>query len=189
MGKIAWIIPMILGMGTATSAQETPFKLHGFVLGAVSGRVTGARPPGGNDFVLGEERLRFVLKGKGDAFHDAGANKIHGDLREAYAGYAKGPADLRFGRQIVTWGVGDLFYINDVFPKDWESFFSGRPMEYLKLGVDGFRAQFFSKVLNADILVVPFFTPDNLPSSERFFFFDPFSAVPNRSATGPETGF
>jgi len=200
MGKIAWIIPMILGMGTATSAQETPFKLHGFVLGAVSGRVTGARPPGGNDFVLGEERLRFELKGtasegkafltvKGDAFHDAVANKIHGDLREAYAGYAKGPADLRFGRQIVTWGVGDLFYVNDIFPKDWESFFSGRPMEYLKLGMDGFRTQIFSKAIHADILVVPFFTPDNLPSSERFFFFDPFSTVPNRIETEPETRF
>ena len=183
----------------AQETKNTPFQFHGFFLGITTGRVTGKRPPGGNgsDFVLGEERLRLELKGatpsgeafflvKGDGFHDAVANEVHGDLREAYAGYTKGPVDLRFGRQIVTWGTGDLFYINDVFPKDWESFFEGRPMEYLKLGVDGFRTQLFSKVLNADILVVPFFTPDNSLSSERFFFFDPFSAAPNRIETKPE---
>ena len=186
----------------AQETKNTPFQFHGFFLGITTGRVTGKRPPGGNgsDFVLGEERLRLELKGatpsgeafflvKGDGFHDAVANEVHGDLREAYAGYTKGPVDLRFGRQIVTWGTGDLFYINDVFPKDWESFFEGRPMEYLKLGVDGFRTQIFSKDLNADILVVPFFTPDNLPSSERFFLFDPFFAVPNRIETEPETSF
>lgn len=184
-------------------AQETRFlQLHGFFLGAVAGRVTGERPPSGNgsDFVLGEERLRLELKGatgsgeafflvKGDAFHDAVANEIHGDLRETYAGYAKGSVDLRFGRHIVTWGTGDLFYINDVFPKDWASFFSGRPMEYLKLGVDGFRTQIFSKILNADLLVLPFFTPDQSLSTERFFFFDPFSGVSNRVRTEPDARF
>ena len=184
----------------STGSVRKHFQLHGFLLGAVSGRVTGERPPEGGDFVLGEERLRLELKGaanegkafltvKGDAFHDAVANEIHGDLREAYAGYATGPVDLRFGRQIVTWGVGDLFYVNDVFPKDWESFFSGRPMEYLKLGVDGFRAQFFSKILNADLMVIPFFTPDRFPSVERFFFFDLFSGIPNRVTTEPPTRF
>lgn len=187
---------------TQETVKKRPFELHGFLLGAVSARVTGERPPGGDggDFVLGEERLRLDLKAaapsggaflrvKGDAFHDAVTNEIHGDLREAYAGYTKGPVDLRFGRQIVTWGVGDLFYINDIFPKDWESFFSGRPMEYLKLGTDGFRTQIFSKILNADLVVVPFFTPDRFPSAERFFLFDPFSAVPNRIQTEPEARF
>lgn len=207
--KVPCLIILILGMGLAATvhAQETqetakkrPFELHGFLLGAVSGRVTGERPSGGDggDFVLGEERLRLDFKAatagaflqvKGDAFHDAVANEIHGDLREAYAGYAKGPGDLRFGRQIVTWGVGDLFYVNDVFPKDWESFFSGRPMEYLKLGTDAFRAQFFSKILNADLMMIPFFTPDRFPSAERFFFFDPFSGIPNRVTTEPATRF
>lgn len=211
-GVFPLLVVLFLSSATVFAQETQPnqaatsmlryFQLHGFLLGAVSGRVTGERPPGGDggDFVLGEERLRLELKGaanegkafltvKGDAFHDAVANEIHGDLREAYAGYATGPVDLRFGRQIVTWGVGDLFYVNDVFPKDWESFFSGRPMEYLKLGVDGFRAQLFSKILNADLMMIPFFTPDRFPSTERFFFFDPFSGIPNRVITEPPTRF
>lgn len=209
--RVAGFILLALGTGLAPTVQawetrsdKDKFRLevHGFVLGAVSGRVTGERPPGGEggDFVLGEERLRLDLKAsirsgeiflrvKGDAFHDAVVNEVDGDFREAYAGYAKGPVDLRFGRQIVTWGVGDLFYVNDIFPKDWESFFSGRPMEYLKLGVDGWRAQAFTKAINGDFLIVPFFTPDRLPPAERFFFFDPFSGVPNRMETEPEIRF
>lgn len=27
--------------------------------------------------------------------------------------------DVKAGRQIVTWGTGDLLFINDLFPKDW----------------------------------------------------------------------
>jgi len=186
----------------AWAEEQCPFQVHGFLLGAVSGRVTGERPPNGNggDFVLGEERLRLELRGatpsgeafllvKGDGFHDAVVNKTHGDLREVYTGYAKGPADLRFGRHIITWGVGDLFYINDVFPKDWESYFSGRPAEYLKLGVDGLRTQFFSKWVNVDLLVIPFFTPDTFPPAERFFFFDEFAGVTNRAARTPANRF
>ncbi|HLG18229.1 MAG TPA: DUF1302 family protein [Bdellovibrionota bacterium] len=208
MRKRPWVILAILGFGTTAHAQEvtapsegkSPFQFHGFFLGALSGRLTGESPPGsdGGDFVLAEERVRLDLQGafssaflqiKGDAFHDAIQNEVHGDLREAYAGYAEGPVDLRFGRQIVTWGVGDLFYVNDVFPKDWESFFSGRPMEYLKLGVDGFRTQIFSSAVNVDLLVIPFFTPDRLPSAQRFFFFDPFSSISNRIVTEPESRY
>lgn len=188
---------------STTNEAETPtLELHGFLLGAVAIRTTGERPPQGDDsdFVLGEERVRLDLSGatgsgdaffqaKGDLFHDAIDERFDVDIREAYAGCTRSVIDLRAGRQIVTWGVADLFYINDVFPKDWESFFSGRPMEYLKLGVDGVRAQVSSNVVNADFLTIPFFTPDTLPSPERFFTFDPTSGVPNQREEDPETSF
>jgi hypothetical protein len=65
-------------------------------------------------------------------------------LRQSLAGFETKRGDwlwvwseTRWILGIITWGVGDLLFINDVFPKDWESFFSGRPPEYLKLGVDG----------------------------------------------------
>ncbi len=55
------------------------------------------------------------------------ANKFDGVVREAYADYSRAWLDLRLGRQIITRGVGDLVFINDVFPKDWSAFFPGGP--------------------------------------------------------------
>ena len=197
---------MLLAVGAALPTQaassegrDSPIAVHGFLLGIVSGRTTGEQPAHGEggDFVLGEERVRFDLSGatksgaalvlaKVDLFHDAIDNRLDVDLREAYAGYTKGPLDVQFGRQIITWGVGDLFFISDVFPKDWDSFFSGRPMEYLKLGVDGLRARYSSDVVNGEFVAIPFFfTPDTLPSPDRFIFFDPFAAIPNQQEMKP----
>jgi hypothetical protein len=195
---------LVAAQEKAKDAEEKKLdiEVHGFLLGVFSGRTTGVRPPGGDgsDFVLGEERLRLELSvatasgeatllAKGDLFHDAIADEVHLDIREAYAGYTIGAFDFRLGRQIMTWGVGDLFFINDVFPKDWESFYSGRPMEYLKLGVDGFRVRYSSDVINAEGVVVPFFTPDTLPSAQRFFFFDPFSGVPTQVTGKPRSSY
>ena len=185
---------------TAQAAKERkfPVKVHGFVLGDISVRTTGERPlkGEGGDFVSGEGRLHLDIGGatrsgngyftvKGDLFYDAIANEFGGDLREGYAGYTGGPLDVRAGRQIITWGVGDLFFINDVFPKDWESFFSGRPMEYLKLGVDGARVRYSGNSLNAEFVAIPFFKPDSLPSHRRFFLFDPSDVVPNQREEKP----
>ncbi len=187
---LAILWPGILG---AQDQNRLPVTIHGFLMGNVSVRTTGERSPMGEGgvFVLGEERLRLDVSGatksgngflqiKGDIFHNAVANRVDGDLREAYAGFRSGQFDLRLGRQIVTWGVGDLFFINDVFPKDWESFFSGRPMEYLKRGVDSVRLQYSSGALNVDVVATPFFTADTLPSPKRFFLYNPFAAVANQ---------
>jgi hypothetical protein len=86
--------------------------------------------------------------------------------------------EARLGRQIITWGVGDLLFINDIFPKDYAAFFSGRPLEYLKIGSDAVKVNLFADFISAELVVIPFFEPDNLPSSERFFVFDPFPGVP-----------
>ncbi len=186
------------GMAGAQDKKRLPVTIHGFLMGNAAIRTTGERPPmgEGGDFVLGEERLRLDVSGasksgsgflqiKGDIFHDAVANRVDGDLREAYAGLHSGPFDLRLGRQIVTWGVGDLFFINDVFPKDWASFFSGRPMEYLKRGVDAVRLQYSSEALNVDVVATPFFTADTLPSPKRFFLYNPFDAVAEQHQRTP----
>lgn len=182
----------------AGKQKKFPVDIHGFLLGDIAIRTTGERPlkGEGGDFVLGEGRLRLDISGatgsgksyflvKGDVFHDAVAKEFEADLREGYVGYTTGPLDLRLGRQIITWGVGDLFFVNDVFPKDWESFFSGRPMEYLKPGIDGMRARYSRRSLNAEFVAIPFFTPDNLPTARRFFFFDPFAAVPDQREEKP----
>ncbi|MBI5789142.1 MAG: hypothetical protein HZA78_09845 [Candidatus Schekmanbacteria bacterium] len=190
-------------VGNSTVVEgKLPIEVHGFLLGIFTRRTTGEKPVKGNagNYVLGEERLRLDLSEtsesgtamfqvKGDIFHDSIDDKTDTDLREAYAGYTHGALDLRLGRQIVTWGVGDLFFINDVFPKDWESFFSGRPLEYLKLGVDSLRARYSSEPINAEFLLIPYFTPDNMPSDKRFFFFNPFSSVPDQREVEPKSSY
>ncbi|MFQ6103451.1 MAG: hypothetical protein ACE5OP_04080 [Candidatus Glassbacteria bacterium] len=183
------------------SFQEN-VEVRGFLLGNLTGRTTGLGPGGreGGDFILGEQRLRTDILGwsesveassriRIDFIHDSLTEEFSLDLREAYTDYTSGPFDFRFGRQIATWGVGDLLFINDVFPKDWMSFFSGRPLEYLKLGVDGLRTNFSSRELSFDLVLVPTFTPDNLPPASRFLFFDPFSDVSSRKQRLPDVSF
>jgi len=173
-------------------------RVHGFVLGAVSGRTTGEQVAlgQGGDFVLGEGRLRLNVSGltpsgktrfvfKGDAVSDGVTRSVYADIREGYASYTAGRLEFQAGRQIITWGLGDLLFINDVFPKDWESFFSGRPPEYLKLGADGASMSYSSQVLNVELVVLPFFTSDQLPSAERFVFFNPYTAIPNQHQENP----
>ena len=48
--------------------------------------------------------------------------------------------DVKLGRQVLTWGTGDLLFLNDLFPKDWVSFFAGRDDEYLKAPSNTLRA-------------------------------------------------
>ena len=82
--------------------------------------------------------------------------------------------DIKLGRQIFTWGTGDYTFINDLFPKDYISFLTGRDDEYLKKPSDGIRISIFNKLFNTDILAIPFFTPNTIPDGERLSFFDSF---------------
>jgi hypothetical protein len=96
------------------------------------------------------------------------------DLREAYYGVPIGDRlDLRVGRQVLTWGVGDLLFLNDLFPKDWNAFFVGRDVEYLKAPSDAVRAAFFHPVVNVDLVYTPRFDADRYLDNERLSFFDP----------------
>lgn len=200
------ILLILIQFPCLVSAQngndEKNIEMHGFLMGNYSLRATGQKPGGkeGRDFLLAEERLRLDIFGwtesieasarvKGDFLFDHVAEEFDVDLREAYLDYTTANFDFRLGRQIVTWGVGDLLFINDAFPKDWISFFTGRPLEYLKIGVDGFRTRYSSAAVNAEFLVIPRFKPDNLPTSDRFFLFDPFADVPARFEQEPESSF
>ena len=96
------------------------------------------------------------------------------DLREMYVGLPVGDSlDARLGRQVLTWGVGDLLFLNDLFPKDWNSFFIGRDVEYLKAPSDALRLAFFSDAVNLDVIYTPKFDPDRFIDNRRLSFFDP----------------
>lgn len=194
-------ILLLAGPAVAGDDDEN-YEINWFLLLNYGAR-TGELSPGfgdGGDWLLGEERLRMDItawsdsieaeaKLKLDFFHDAINNEFDLDLREAYIDYSSGSFDFRFGRQVITWGVGDLVFINDVWPKDWVSFFAGRPLEYLKLGVDGVRIRWSNDILNAEFVYVPTFQGDNLPGPDRFSYFDPFISIPNRVIDEPETTF
>lgn len=82
--------------------------------------------------------------------------------------------DIKLGRQIFTWGTGEYLFINDLFPKDYVSFFIGRDDNYLKVPSDGVRISYYSRIANIDLAVIPFFEPNTIPSGERLSFLDTF---------------
>lgn len=112
---------------------------------------------------------------RGDAYGDLVEEQAEFDLREA--SFFARPADsdymdLKIGRQILTWGTGDLVFINDLFPKDWQSFFIGRDTEYLKAPSDAAKISLFSEQVNLDIAFTPQFDPDRFIDGSRISYWN-----------------
>ncbi len=176
-----------------TGASASDISLHGFLQGNYSADTATSNPDGG-DFKLAEERLQIKLETskdpfhlflKTDAFYDHISEEPELELREGYVDFTSSSWDLRLGRQIITWGLGDLIFINDVFPKDYEAFFSGRPLEYLKKGVDGLKIGAYPEFASFEFVAVPFFEPNNFPDSKRFRMFDPLPSITDRNEEKP----
>ena len=81
--------------------------------------------------------------------------------------------DIRLGRQVLTWGTGDMLFINDLFPKDWNSFFIGRDVEYLKAPGDAIRIGWYPSGINIEFVYTPQFDPDRFITGERVSFWNP----------------
>ena len=95
------------------------------------------------------------------------------DLREATLFFRPVDfMDIKLGRHILTWGTGDLIFINDLFPKDWDSFFIGRNPEYLKAPSDAVKISFSSGLANLDIIYTPLFDADRFIDGKRISFFN-----------------
>jgi len=134
------------------------------------------------DMSIMEQRLQLDLssyldwadfKIKGDVFGDLVEEQADFDLREAYMFTRPFDfMDLKVGRQILTWGTGDLAFINDLFPKDWKSFFIGRDTEYLKAPSDAAKISFFSDLANLDIVYTPQFDHDRFIKGERISYWN-----------------
>jgi hypothetical protein len=134
------------------------------------------------DMSIMEQRLQVELssyldwadfKVKGDVFGDLVEEQADFDLREAFIFTRPYDfMDLKVGRQILTWGTGDLVFINDLFPKDWQSFFIGRDTEYLKAPSDAVKVSLFSDFANLDIVYTPQFDPDRYITGERISYWN-----------------
>ena len=94
------------------------------------------------------------------------------DLREANVEFRPNDfTDMKVGRQILTWGVGDLVFINDIFPKDWNSFFTGRNEIYLKAPSDAIKTSLFLDKANIDLVYMPRHDESRYIDGSRLSFF------------------
>jgi hypothetical protein len=190
--------PPPAGQADAEQADESPgpfeeirnwLDVTGFIEARGGGRTR--RSPHQKDASLGETRLQLELqKTLGSATAHVTADFLYDavydhhrieleegrgwlDLRQAYLSMTPLEfMDLRVGRQIITWGTGDLIFINDIFPKDWVSFFIGRDQEYLKAPSDALRATLFSDWANLDVVYTPRFDSDRYISGRRVSYFN-----------------
>jgi hypothetical protein len=154
-----------LEAGLGTRFQSDPLISNRNTLEEVRMRVESEWNPG-----------QLSLSLKADAAYDGISSRLETDIRDLSAAFTLGQnLDVKLGRQIQTWGTGDLVFLNDLFPKDWVSFFAGREDEYLKSPGNSIRLTRFSSVVNVDFVWTPKFEPDNYLTGERFSFFSPLA--------------
>jgi hypothetical protein len=191
-----WIISLVLLISGAsisveaeTSEEKTedsffsklpPIEIHGFYESRAGYRLRKDKYQ--KDMSIAEDRLQLDLssypewgdlKVKADVFGDLVTEQVDFDMREANIFLRPNDfLDLKVGRQILTWGTGDLIFINDLFPKDWQSFFIGRDNEYLKAPSDALKASFFGDWANLDIVYTPKFDPDRHIDGTRLSYWN-----------------
>ncbi len=161
-----------------------PVEVHGFLEARAGCRTRD--DPHAKDISVMETRLQADLftytdwaefKLKGDVWADGVTEKGEGDFREAW--FFSRPfdfMDLKIGRQVLTWGTGDLVFLNDLFPKDWQSYFIGRDAEYLKAPSDAAKITLFSELASIDIIYTPQFDPDRYITGEYISYWDASAA-------------
>ena len=180
----------------APLAAQAELAISGFVQQNTAVNTVTANPDG-RDYKWLEERAQLKLDAtggawrllaKGDLAYDHLGRGKQSELREGYADYTADSWDLRIGRQIMTWGLGDLVFVNDVFPKDFEALFAGRPLEYLKLGIDAVKLGVYPGFASFELLAAPSFRESRVPDPGRFHVFDPMSAVATRETVEPDRG-
>jgi len=139
------------------------------------------------DLILDESRLQLELSKdidirdrylsllfKADVLYDGVDDYYNIEVREANAAFdLTDSISLKAGRQILTWGTGDLIFINDLFPKDWRAFFIGRDEEYLKRPSDALKLSLYPSFASIDIVYTPQFDPDRFITGQRVSYYNP----------------
>lgn len=171
-----------------STVERNPLTLSGFAEIAVGNRfyndpainasktLRDARIQVRADYALSASTVRF----RGDLYYDGVKRGWKSQLRElAWQGSLSDLGkwgerfDLKVGQQVLTWGTGDYLFLNDLFPKDFQSFFAGRDDEYLKAPSASIKLSGYFDAFNADVVVTPSFEPDIGITGEVFSFFSP----------------
>jgi hypothetical protein len=178
-------VMLFLVIAGAEIAPADDIYWGGFVEGLWGGRLDENNPTG-EDYTASETRLQLraeTFGRTGEAFarvdflNDALAEKRYDwELREAYVKFrVPGGFDFKVGRQILTWGTGDLIFINDVFAKDYVSFFIGRQDQYLKAPQTGIRVEWYASQGSFSLVFLPEFEPNTLPTGRRLSYYNPLA--------------
>ena len=191
------VMTAILAVAVIAQAQDAPnlrerldVDVHGFLDARGGGRLQD--DPVEDDGSLGEARLQLDLSRMGDLstiqvradlLYDAVAGESSPDLEEGTGWIDLREAnvelfphdlmDIKIGRQILTWGKGDLLFINDLFPKDWQSFLTGRDEEYLKAPSDAVFASLYPSFADINVAYMPRFDSDRYITGERLSYWNP----------------
>jgi hypothetical protein len=189
---VAGMVMTMVFVSVATAAdEETSFlgvndifknmDVHGFY--EARGGYRLQNDPYEKDMSVMEGRFQLDLssyndwadfKYKGDVWGDWVTEEGHYDTRELWMFTRPTDfLDVKLGRQILTWGTGDLLFLNDLFPKDWQSFLIGRDTEYLKAPSDAAKFSFFNDIANVDFVYTPKFDPDRYITGEYLSYWNP----------------
>jgi hypothetical protein len=121
------LIAIVLSLAAAVSAAAVELPFHGFLEVAAGARVVDDSHAE-DDFVLQEARFRLdflrdgeaaSLQFRADFVYDGVEQDTDIDVRDTNILLTPlESVDLKVGRQVLTWGTGDLLLLNDLFPKD-----------------------------------------------------------------------
>ena len=190
VGLAGIIVLMVIGVTVAAGQEDSFFNnseffknldVHGFY--ELRGGYRTQNDPYEKDMSAMETRLQLDLstyndwadfKYKGDVWGDWVSEQGKYQTRELWM-FSRPTdfMDVKIGRQVLTWGTGDLLFLNDLFPKDWQSFFIGRDTEYLKAPSDAAKFSFFTDIVNVDVVYTPQFDPDQYITGEYISYWNP----------------
>lgn len=196
MKKILTLTLAIMLAAPVAAFAQMPSSLkdiHGFVEAAYGAKFTDDTTRH-DDYNMAELRLQLktswyiegdnyladtasVINVKADFTADAYfAGKTEADLRDLNFSFSPTDiVDVKIGRQVLTWGTGDYLFINDMFPKDYISFYIGRQDEYLKKPSDAVKVSVFPEWFNLNLVWIPVFEPNTMPDGKRLSSFDMFT--------------
>ncbi len=187
-----------------SSGQATTlgFEFNGFLEFEQGLNITGKGPlrdGASNDdanWVMANRRFRLQttktndrggIYGKLDFIRDDFSNETYVDIRELRLQYKiTNWLDISAGKQVSTWGVADMLFINDLFPKNWKANFLGRDMESMKESSTSLRATSYFYNYIFDVVYTPKFSPDTTPTGCQLSVYDPNTGRPiaNSSSCG-----
>ncbi len=166
----------------AAAPTQAELNVDGFLQSLHGARLDDNNPTA-TEYTASETRLQVRAEHFGDAgefftrldfYYDGADTGVYDwELREGYLKFRLGQRwDFKVGRQILTWGTGDLVFINDVFAKDYRSFFVGRDDQYLKAPQNAIRAEFYTGLGDLSMVWTPRFEANRLPTGRKLSYFN-----------------